>query len=113
MVLADCINYGWQLVLACFMQVLMVEPASMLFVTEPSEKWKEDLLPQRPPAAFYAKWGEALVQQAAANLEVDITVAYNMHCGGSMGIEAFNFLQVGVQLQLTNKNVFTRLQWEL
>lgn len=75
-------------------QVLAV-PSSTVFVPSMPDPRSEDLLPSRPPAAFYATWAKELWRQQEARLQVDLSVQYNMHCGGSMGIEAFNFLQVG------------------
>jgi hypothetical protein len=66
----------------------------MLFVPTMPDPRSDDLLPSRPPAAFYDSWAKVLLQQQQERLQTGLSVQYNMHCGGSMGIEAFNFLQV-------------------
>jgi hypothetical protein len=74
---------------------VMVAPSSLVFLPDMPDARLGDFLPPFPPASFYKTWGSRLAALVQQRTEVQLTTAYNMHCGGSMGIEAFNFLQVG------------------
>jgi hypothetical protein len=76
----------------------MVAPNSIVFVPDMPDPRTKDFLPPFPPAVFYQIWRGRLLGLVQQRTEVQLTTTYNMHCGGSMGIEAFNFLQVRQKL---------------
>jgi len=76
-------EHGWQTVVA---------PSSMFLMTTVKEQYL-DMPELLPPTRFYELWSAKLDAQLAAQLQVHATTTWSMHCGGSMGIEAFNMVQ--------------------
>eukprot|EP00198_Chlamydomonas_reinhardtii_P005936 XP_001695272.1 glycosyl transferase, group 1 [Chlamydomonas reinhardtii] len=73
-------------------QRLVVAPGSVL-VSLAYNRTLDGQADGRALGAFLDAWGPQLEAEGAAALELNSTVTWVMHCGGSMGIEAANLVQ--------------------